>query len=1191
MDAKASALETVSTAELTKMIRQASDTLDAAMRVPNCDYFAAHLEVLRSNYFELFRRLMLRNPFSSIRKDVVSKMWFRTIYPPIEQYRANIKQFESMLNWSPSHQPPQSAGGAASDHLNMDPITIRRELSKWRARFQTFLQATSGLLLKLVAELAEVHSIVVAGTMVNLEAFAVNYRALSTHAHGFDFVDCLRTELHPTLSTVQRAALAIVSRLLTYLGDLSRYRILYTSKKQNVAGMVRAITSGEPQYQQQAQTDMWWPAKNFYRGAIKLAPHRGQSQNQLAVIYGYERNTLDGVFCYYRALTSLYRFRPAEANLRTILDNAIRAIRAPVDPTPADSATGGYQYYDTKLYPNFTQLRFVFAIHQPSEKELGRLEKTGEMPTRTQITAEMEQELVGDVGAACTKFMQGVKSGSLDDRQILTAQAIHVFEQQQLSSLNVGDKETQLHDVTVARLSALLTMRIAESLCYALVASVNDGMQRGAGEKSASRAAHRGVPALAVTLAWIVAASARVVRDSACQEYLTESGGTPVSRLKQQVFAAVRDSGLLRNAKRLKDAMDRSPSSRRNQAAPPPPAWSDVLKSSLVLARLMWGGSEPERAEDDLLVGWQLPDGTVWGKPPPECSSQPPAPMTPAKSSSSMSWWWQLHGLLSLVSECVPAVLGISDRGAKGDASAVPAQPCAAASGNNEDEEEGEEENDTICFQGRPRMQSQMSTAAPIPEPVPVSEPEPKPEPKPEPEPPTPATDDSQQSLPATPQMVAADFRSDPLPQAAVPLPSSSPTSPPPPQAQAQQQLRNYTEPLLAQLHLPHGRGWGGVPVQLPAGDAPGEWGRQQAEATRVMMDRMALQPSNDDSAASYEQAVLALIGSELDEFVSPAAASTYRRGLPPRPGAIGSQRAPAGPAMRSIYTAGLSSSGAASDGSASAPGHQWPAFSQSSAPTTAPVSPDIRSLNHHQQPYSMAASILSSPQTTAKNLGPWSTADASPSSSLSSDHAAGANGGWDSLLTHSGHNTLSYNQSQPLQMSAPQQSAAMNAWQQYQLESHRKAALQQQLDQQQKIQMHLQQQLFYQQQQQWYLQQQHMRAAGLDTTAASVLHMALSTPAMDSRPPADIYAAYNMSPRITAALSAAQPPPPLNGSLSNSSSLSAVAASVSYPWAMMATGNNPTTGGNSVAAALSNSSSASNIQSLPLQQTYEWCS
>ncbi|KAJ2042998.1 hypothetical protein GGI08_007542, partial [Coemansia sp. S2] len=435
------------------------------------------------------------------------------------------------------------------------------------------------------------------------------------------------------------------------------------------------------------------------------------------------------------------------------------------------------------------------------------------------------------------------------------------------------------------------------------------------------------------------------------------------------------------------------------------------------------------------------------------------------------------------------------------------------ASGNEEDEV-GDEENDTICFQGRPRKQSQMSTVAPLPEPVAV----------PEPELPTPVTNDSQQSLPATPQMVAADFRSDFLPQAAVPLSSSPPTSPPPPQAQAQQQpqLRNHTEPLLAQLHLSQARGWGGgVPVQLPAGDAPGEWGRQQTETTRVMMDRMALQTSNDDSAASYEQSVLALIDSELDEFVSPAVASSYPRGLPPRPGAIGSQRVPAAPAMRSNYTAGLSSSGTAPDGSVGAAGNQWPVFNWSSAPTTAPVSPDIRSLGP-LLPYSMAASILSSPQTTAKNLGPWSTADASPSSSCSSDHAAGANGGWDSLLTHSGHST-------PADVS------------------------------------------------------------NQGTNAAASLHMVMSTPAMDSRP-ANIYSAYSMSPRITAALSADQPPP-LNASLSNSSNLSSVAASLSYPWAMMATGNNPANGGSAVAAALSNSSSASNIQSLPLQQTYEWCS
>ncbi|KAJ1998957.1 hypothetical protein H4R26_005257, partial [Coemansia thaxteri] len=556
MDARTSPMEAVNTAELTKLIRLASDELDSAMRAPNVDYFAPRLEELRNNYLELFCRLLLRNPYSSIRKDVVSKMWFRTIYPPIEQYRANSKQFESMLAWSHNQQPPSTLAAAYAE--SMDPIAVRRELSRWRARFQKFLQATTGVLLRLVTELAETHAIVAAGQLANLEAFALDYRALAVHAYGFDFVDSLRTELHPMLSTVQRAALAIISRLLTYLGDLSRYRILYTSKKQSVASMVRAVSTGVPQYQVSAASgssdgadsnpqDMWWPAKHFYRGAIKLAPHRGQSQNQLAVIYGYERNTLDGVFCYYRALTTLYRFRPSEANLRTLLDNAIRGIRSPGTPA-ATSPTGGYQYYDAKLYGNFTQLRFLFAIHQPTEKELGKLDGARAGSARAPITPEMELELVGDVGAACAKFSQGIKSGSLDERQILMTQAIHLFEQQQLGCFNVGDKETPLHDIAIARLSALLVARMAESMCFAVVGSINEAMQRARELKSevdmVAKAARRGVPSLLVTLMWIVSASVRVARDSTTRGYLSENGA-PITELKSQVFVAVRDTGLL----------------------------------------------------------------------------------------------------------------------------------------------------------------------------------------------------------------------------------------------------------------------------------------------------------------------------------------------------------------------------------------------------------------------------------------------------------------------------------------------------------------------------------------------------------------------------------------------------------------------------------------------------------------------
>ncbi|KAJ2393989.1 hypothetical protein GGI05_002243, partial [Coemansia sp. RSA 2603] len=329
------AVPTANTAELIKMIRKANEALDANMRVANVDFFASHLELLRADMLELYRRLLLRNPYSSYRKDVASKLWFSAVYPSIEQYRANIKQFEAMLTMSSAARNANSSNSSASNGsgniagqntAEADAFAVRKELAKWRARFQKFLQASTGSLLRVVTELAENNELVATGSLTKLSDFALDYRALSVHAFGFEFVDGLRSELDPTLTHSQRAALTIVSRLLLYLGDLSRYRILHTSRKQSITGMMRVVSSGQGQVSAPSVNDLWWPAKNFYRGASRLAPHRGQPHNQLAVVHGYEKNTLDSVFNYYRALTALHGFPPAEANLHMIVDNALHAV-------------------------------------------------------------------------------------------------------------------------------------------------------------------------------------------------------------------------------------------------------------------------------------------------------------------------------------------------------------------------------------------------------------------------------------------------------------------------------------------------------------------------------------------------------------------------------------------------------------------------------------------------------------------------------------------------------------------------------------------------------------------------------------------------------------------------------------------------------------------------------------------------
>ncbi|KAJ1730036.1 hypothetical protein LPJ61_003234, partial [Coemansia biformis] len=485
------------TAELTKLIRRTGDALDRAMQAPNANYFAPHMEALRADCLELFRQLLVRNPYSAHRKDAVSKMWFRAVYPSIEQYRANIRQFEAAVaacsvrggregattttsggNSSPSSQGSRNAtapGGVAE---------LRRELGRWRARLLSFLQATAGALQRLIAELVEAHALAPAGDLQALDP-----RTLATHAFGFELAPTLRSELHPALTATQRAALAIVARLLSHLGDLARYRVLHAPPRRPTAD------GGDP----------WQAAKALYRSAIRLAPHRGQAHNQLAVIHGYERSTLDSVFAYYRALTAQYRFLPADANLRTVLDAAVRARN--VQP-------------EQRLYAEFVHLRYLFALNQASaatdSAAAGRSSSSSRRGRPAPLTPADEAKVAHEVSTASAAFARYVTTAAVDEREALMAHAVHLFELQQLTCLGpaaaadaaVAVGGARQSDPVVARLSASLVTGITNALAVAVRGSVATSVRRAARTQAGvaallGEAANRAVPVLVLTMAWL----------------------------------------------------------------------------------------------------------------------------------------------------------------------------------------------------------------------------------------------------------------------------------------------------------------------------------------------------------------------------------------------------------------------------------------------------------------------------------------------------------------------------------------------------------------------------------------------------------------------------------------------------------------------------------------------------------------
>ncbi|KAJ2655449.1 hypothetical protein IWW48_005536 [Coemansia sp. RSA 1200] len=1193
--------QATSTAELTKMIRQVSDALDAEMRAPNANYFAPHTEALRCDCLELFRKLLVRNPYSSQRKDILSKMWFRAIYPFIEQYRANIRQFETMLHaaaaasGASSSPSPLSSSSAATAFSTVaaaaaaatsaavasssgnpaakpDTITTRRELSKWRARFQTFLQASAGMLLRMVVEMAETHALVAAGSLECLSDCALDARTLATHVYGFDFVDCLRSELHPSLSSTQRAALAIISKLLTHLGDLSRYRILYTSKKQqhqrqtnNNSITTTATGDGASSSNGSYSTgdNVWWAAKNFYRAAIKLAPHRGQPHNQIAVIYGYEKNSLEGVFHYYRALSAQYDFMPSEANLRTILDNALRAVdnldgknkhnlsqqqqQSPnkqqrqrhqerrqlrfrasaksVDESDESNVATGYAYYDKQIYARFTHLRYLFAFNCPTSAAIAALGSENPLDqTATDqktITPEMEEQISTEIGLACGKFVHGAKSGLIDERQALITQAVHLVEQQRLACLNANAAETRLHDPVIARLSAHLSMRIAEHVCFGISRSISDAMgahKGGNGNGSASSAARlaikspsdllsnpsrRTLPLLVQTLIWTVSACIRVVKDSTSRDYLAAHGGAPITELKSQVFKVIRDCGLLANMRKLRTAMEQAHGkiSRRSPLTSPV-AWKDTLLSMDNLTHHIWtlsnasGGTSAQRGyEPELLAGWQLPDGSVWGRLAPVGETDQHSKLRPlspladiSEDTRLLALWRQLYWLLSVLLEALPMVLDLVDREesarqtASGSATQKQQQRLGRAdeevllheatpddsedggeSNNDEDEDDEDAENETICFQGRPQWQQRQPSSSAATAAGATTAASPKPQ---------------LHSVASAASSVALEGNAD----VAGPIDSATQaewqSSVPPTPQMAQQTYKSLRQPFASnnnssisdQLLLSQLWRIAAPRHQKEQGSLKEDAELESTESAMRMIEQMELAKETRAYGSGTG-------GQSVAAGFSPEMAPYYGRPSGVGAGPIGSRFQ--GSAIAAATAIPSASSAAALDGISSITtgggGQSYTQHTMAAQKTSGAMSPDdvYRARQHQQQQQQHSVSAVTSALYSPQLL---------PVSLIGN----GSSGG---------------------------KPNAMDAWQQYQMEHQRKVVLQQQLEQQQKLQHQLHQRLagqgigtmsFLQQQQQ---QQKHVGAAAalgsvrdgddyqMDTTTASVVSMALSAP------------------------------------------------------------------------------------------------
>lgn len=118
--------------------------------------------------------------------------------------------------------------------------------------------------------------------------------------------------------------LAIVSKALVCLGDLTRYREqqgeIARSEQSNGS---RGGRGGRHWANGTTHVPNYSRSQALYEYARSLNPDIGNASHQLAIISNYQKDTFSAVYHYYRALCVRHPFETASENLQTVLNKAL----------------------------------------------------------------------------------------------------------------------------------------------------------------------------------------------------------------------------------------------------------------------------------------------------------------------------------------------------------------------------------------------------------------------------------------------------------------------------------------------------------------------------------------------------------------------------------------------------------------------------------------------------------------------------------------------------------------------------------------------------------------------------------------------------------------------------------------------------------------------------------------------------
>lgn len=259
---------------------------------------AAARMALRNAYVAL----LLACPFTRGAQLVDSMIWADTTYSVIAALRAHLARLEREASAAPTSKGEAPKSERRSAKLSALE-NVLRDLRRFISEELAFYESLAARLVRLF----DLHEARPIAEGLGLLRGTENEGTATPEALALAQVPAYRHQLFETLQ-----------RLLTYMGDLHRYREMHAVLPPALAPRRRGA-GGE------AAPHDFGAALRFYHEAHLLLPDHGNPSNQLAVVALFVGDTFGAMYQYYRALCVRVPFDKARFNLHRLLDKALEA--------------------------------------------------------------------------------------------------------------------------------------------------------------------------------------------------------------------------------------------------------------------------------------------------------------------------------------------------------------------------------------------------------------------------------------------------------------------------------------------------------------------------------------------------------------------------------------------------------------------------------------------------------------------------------------------------------------------------------------------------------------------------------------------------------------------------------------------------------------------------------------------------